>query len=124
MKNLTLSFALLEFLIVISILAVLAAVLIPNLLQAVDKANATVANIVRRTVLNGMAHVEVDNEVAANCIFSTNFVTITAVSNREVVNANRSVTNVQCVSNILAWQVNVDYVNRSVAKNRSYSAAK
>ncbi|WP_295821985.1 type II secretion system protein [uncultured Deinococcus sp.] len=62
MKNSTQGFTLIELLIVIAIIGILAAVLIPNLLNAKGKAETASAETVARNLLNAMATVEVGNK--------------------------------------------------------------
>ncbi|WP_420594418.1 type II secretion system protein [Deinococcus sp.] len=63
-KNRTQGFTLIELLIVIAIIGILAAVLIPNLLNARGKAETASAQTVARNLLNAMASVETGNNAS------------------------------------------------------------
>lgn len=96
-------FTLIELLIVIAIIGILAAVLIPNLLNARASANDTSAASVARNVSTAWAAVAIQENVqpgAVTCVTGTNGVTVVntggATGNTQNVNSPRPIVDVDC----------------------------
>lgn len=143
MKNKTQGFTLIELLIVIAIIGILAAVLIPNLLNARSKANDAAAASVGRQVLNAMAAVEVGSNAPALCGASKTaaptasgtdttpasgvvyVLTAANDANAAAVNAPAPITKVKCTNsaNATEFQVDLTYTGGSTG-TATYKAAK
>lgn len=120
----TAGFTVIELLIVSAIIGMLAAVLVPNLLDVRDKANLSSAASVARNILTGMAQVEVGGGDLAQCTYIASVVSITANGDTEKVNAPESIKNIQCSSESDKWKVTVTYHQKSGSATKDFLASK
>ncbi|WP_420594417.1 type IV pilin protein [Deinococcus sp.] len=123
MKRRSMGFTIMELLIVVSIIGVLSALLVPYMLGIRNKANVVSAAIVGRSVLTGLAIVEIDGD-RGNCNYTNNVATITGGINREIVNAPYPIGNVGCSSSLSQWSTDVTYFSRGENVTTRYSAQK
>lgn len=125
MKNA--GFTIIELLLSIVIIGILAAVLIPNLLDTRSRANDTGAATVGRNVLTAMAAMETSNHSStgsdARCTYADGVVTVISGSETTTVNAPNPVSGVTCESTTAAFSTSVAYEGGST-NEKTYISSK